>query len=181
MDFIKKLDALATQVQDSFGSLNTEQLNWKPQPGQWSIAQCLDHLIVSNNTYFPTFDKVLNEGYRLTLLQKMNPFKKSLGAMMIKSLGPGSSKKFTAPQIFTPSSSDVSGDIVSVFVSAQNKLKTYFQNLSEKDSNKILIASPVSSFITYSLADAMEIITVHEQRHVNQALKVFHQPNFPMT
>ena len=181
MDLIKKLDALSKQVQDSFGSLTGDQLNWKPEPGKWSIAQCLDHLVVSNKTYFPIFDKVLDDSYRLSFFQKLNPFKRSLGPMMIKSLGPGSVKKFTAPKIFEPSSSKVNADIVSVFVSEQNQVKNYFQQFSATGSNKMVIASPVSALITYSIDDAMEIITVHEQRHVNQALNVFHLPNFPMT
>ncbi len=181
MDFIKKLDALSKQVQDSFGSLTAGQLNWKPETGKWSIGQCLDHLVVSNKTYYPTFDKVLDETYHLSILQRFNPFKRSFGGMMIRSLGPGSAKKFTAPKIFEPTSSDVRADIVSVFVSEQTQLKNYFQQLSNKDIHKTVIASPVSGLITYSLNDAMEIISVHEQRHVNQALKVFHLPNFPMT
>ncbi len=181
MDLIKKLDALSKQVQDSFGSLTAEQLNWKPEPGNWSIGQCLDHIVVSNKTYYPTFDRVLDGTYQLSFLQKFNPFKRSFGAMMIKSLGPGSPKKFTAPKIFEPSSSEVRPDIVSVFVEAQNALKEYFQRLSLADSSNKVIASPVSGLITYTLDDAMQIIAVHGQRHVNQALQVFHLPNFPIT
>jgi hypothetical protein len=42
-----------------FGGLAAEQLNWKPSADQWSVAQCMDHLVTTNGTYFPSFEKVL--------------------------------------------------------------------------------------------------------------------------
>jgi hypothetical protein len=29
------------------GNLTTAQFNWRPQPGRWSIAECLVHLNIS--------------------------------------------------------------------------------------------------------------------------------------
>lgn len=98
--------------------------------------------------------------------------------MMIRSLGPQPTKKFTAPKIFEPSSSDIHS-ITSDFMHHQEVLKKYFQQLSALDGSKTVIASPVSSMITYSLNDALQILAGHEQRHINQALNVLNNPNFP--
>ena len=37
---------------ESFGGLNESQLNWKPNPQTWSIAQNINHLLVINKTYY---------------------------------------------------------------------------------------------------------------------------------
>ena len=181
MDLPQKIDSITMQVNQHFATLTHSQLNWKPTPSQWSIAQCLDHIIVSNTTYFPIFDQLLQGQYKLSLFQRLNPFKKSFGPMMVRTLGPGIPKKFISPKIFEPSASDIHPGIVNDFIQHQEKLKNYFKQLSAMNGTTTVIASPVSSMITYSLDDALQIIAGHEQRHVNQALHILNNPNFPQS
>jgi hypothetical protein len=167
------------QTVQNFSLLSADQLNWKPYPSKWSIAQCLEHLIVSNSSYFPVFDKILTNEYGLTFVQRLNPFKKLFGRMLIKLLGPRPLRKFHAPRIFKPSSSQIMPGIVEEFSNHQNKIKNYFIKLLESGLTKTTIASPASSVIIYSISDALQIITGHEQRHVNQAINVLNHQNFP--
>ena len=179
MDPLQQINLVTREAKEKLCSLSPSQLNWKPDPKKWSIAQCLDHIMVSNKTYYPTFEKLLTHSYRLPLLQRLNPFKKLFGPMMVKSLGPQPTKKFTAPKIFEPSSSDLPGSMVSNFVQHQAILGNYVERLNRLDTKKEVITSPVSGLISYSLEDAMRIISGHEQRHLNQALDILHHPNFP--
>lgn len=179
MDLIDKVDDLTQQVKLHFSNLHSGQINWKPEQNQWSIGQCLDHIIVTNTTYFNSFDQLSEGRYKLSLLQKINPFKKTFGPMMIKSLGPQAEKKFKAPKIFEPSFAGTGDKIVTDFIEHQEVLKNYFNKLKQPAISKTVIASPVSSMITYSVADAMQIITGHEQRHINQAIRILNHPNFP--
>ena len=39
--------------------LNDEQLNWKPAPDSWSIAQCLDHLAVTSEKFDQYFTSAI--------------------------------------------------------------------------------------------------------------------------
>ena len=45
--------------------LNDTQLNWKPGPEKWSIAQCLDHLAVASHEFDGYFSDALARGRRL--------------------------------------------------------------------------------------------------------------------
>ena len=47
------------------------------------------------------------------------------------------------------------------------------------DLENIIITSPVSAAITYSIMDAYRIIVVHERRHFEQARRVTEEPSFP--
>jgi len=49
----------ADEAQSTFGRLTAAQLNWKPSPERWSVAQCFDHLLTTNKGYFPEIDNVL--------------------------------------------------------------------------------------------------------------------------
>lgn len=179
MELLQQLDAIQEQVNRNFSSLTDEQLNWKPEQGKWSIAQCLDHLIVSNKTYFPSFEKFRKKEYRLPFFQRLNPFKRSFGPMMVKSLGPNLVKKFHAPSIFEPSYSQIPSTIVRDFSDHQQTLKKYMEQMLMLDTKQLVMTSPVTSMVSYSLGDALRILTGHEQRHLNQAMNVFHHPNFP--
>ena len=44
-DLITRIDKTTEDFTKSFGSLTPEQMNWKPNPQVWSIAQNIDHLI----------------------------------------------------------------------------------------------------------------------------------------
>ena len=47
------------------------------------------------------------------------------------------------------------------------------------DLERIVITSPVTAAITYSLMDAYRLIVVHEQRHFQQAKRVMEESSFP--
>jgi hypothetical protein len=47
------------------------------------------------------------------------------------------------------------------------------------DVEKIIISSPVTNLITYSLMDAYRIIINHEKRHFLQAIRVSEMDGFP--
>src|SRR5215216_2499488 len=103
MQFIEQIQLTNKIVEQKFARLSPSQLNWKPDASKWSIGQCLDHLIVSNKTYFASFEKLIYHRYRLSFFQKLNPFKKLLGLMVKNSIGPEPKRKLTAPKIFQPS------------------------------------------------------------------------------
>jgi hypothetical protein len=45
--------------------------------------------------------------------------------------------------------------------------------------DKTIITSPVIGFVTYNLRDAFQFLIQHEHRHINQAINVKHDVNFP--
>jgi len=51
-DWNQHIDDITQKFIESFGELSSEQMNWKPDPNTWSIAQNIDHLIVINTYYF---------------------------------------------------------------------------------------------------------------------------------
>ncbi|MCB0644745.1 MAG: DinB family protein, partial [Phaeodactylibacter sp.] len=54
-EILPRFEAVKAEMNLHFEELTEEQLNWKSNRNQWSIGQCIDHLVTSNSTYFPTF------------------------------------------------------------------------------------------------------------------------------
>lgn len=178
---ISQAGAIANDARQVFGSLSPSQLNWKPSPERWSVAQCFDHLITTNRGYLPIVDDVLQGRKKSSVWQKLPVLPGFWGKILIKSLDPASTRKIRAPRKFEPAQSDVPGTIIEDFVAQQNQVIEKMRATANLDLERIVITSPAASVVTYSLMDAYRIIVVHERRHFQQAQRVTEESGFPTT
>jgi len=170
---------LADEASRAFGRLSPEQINWKPSAGEWSIGQCFDHLLLSNQGFFPIIEEVLSGRRRPRAWERMPLLPGFLGRLLIATLRPGSGRKARARPAFHPSSSQIAPGIVARFLEQQGRLLALMESTSGLDLDGITITSPVSRVITYSLMDAYRIVVVHEENHLLQATRVMEWPGFP--
>ena len=175
---INAANNVASDARTTFGHLSPSQLNWKPAPERWSVAQCFEHLITSNKGYLPIIDNVL-AGYKRTFWQSMPVLPGLMGKLLVKSMDPASTRKVKAPKRFQPAQSDISGSVINDFVDQQKQLVDKMKATEHLDLEKIVITSPVAGAVIYSLMDAYRLIVVHEQRHFQQAKRVIEESGFP--
>ncbi len=173
------LNVLITTIDKEFGNLNNIQLNWKPDEQTWSIAQVIEHLIVSNGRYLDPIKQATSDKYKPTLWEKINPLTNYTGKNMIKNLGETVQRKYVAPMLFRPSVGMISQDILERFRKMQNDLYTLFQSVQKTGTGNRVITSPVANLVTLKVRDAMELIIEHEKRHLKQALEIRNNKNFP--
>lgn len=176
---IQQLRANTARAEQLFGALSPTQLNWKPDPKSWSVGQCIDHLITSNQLYFATFSALESGSYKPGLWTKISPFSGMFGRMLLKGTGPELTQKMSVPKAFAPTQSSVPADIISQFVTHQNQLIKHYELLENLTDHSTKIPSPAAGFITYSLEIGLRILPRHEQRHLNQAERVTQLPGFP--
>ena len=172
MNYTQKLSEITASVESEFGLMNEVQLNWKRDPDSWSIAQCIDHIIVSNQKYFPVLESVVTGKHKMTFWERKNPLTHYTGKQMINTLGPVVSKKFQAPKLFLPSRSDLKPTIINDFIEHQKKLCTLLKKLIDPKFEKVVITSPVAALLTLKLTDVLQIIVAHEERHLQQMIRV---------
>ena len=180
------LETIATQSRANgeeartlVAGLTEAQLNWKPAPDKWSIAQCLEHLTVASRGFNTYFVDLLARGRQKWTVTSRPLYKPSfMGGLLIKQVQPQAPRKLSAPKIFQPSSSEVQGALEN-FLDQQKKFLQFVAGTEGIDYNKTRMRSPVTPLIRYSLADAYVITVVHEQRHLAQARRVRALPNFP--
>src|SRR5918996_1979018 len=177
-NLIATANNIAIDAKSTFGHLTPAQLNWKPSADRWSVAQCFDHLLTSNNGYFPVIEDVL-AGKKRTFWERMPVLPGLAGKLLIKSMDPSSTRKVKAPKRLEQAQSDISVSVINDFVDQQGKLVEKMKASEHLDLEKIVITSPVSAAITYSLMDAYRLIVVHEQRHFQQAKRVMEESAFP--
>jgi hypothetical protein len=176
---ISAANAIADETLSGFGGLSAPQLNWKPAADRWSVAQCFDHLVTANVAYFPVFDQVLGGKNKRTFWTSLPWLPGLWGKMLIKSVSPESARKLKAPKIFRPSASSVDAAIIRRFVDQQNQVVEYMKAMEGLRVEKIIIPSPVTGLIAYSVMDAYRVIVAHERRHLLQARRVTETEGFP--
>ena len=162
------------------GSLNETQLNWKPAPERWSIAQCLDHLRVSSEGYNNYLPNAIGRGREKWPTSGAVSYHPTLmGGWLIKQLLPENTRKIPAPKIFRPAASSSIHDSLNNFLKQQEVFLNFVNNANGFDYNKARLRSPVTPLVRYSVADTFVLIVVHNRRHLAQALRVKQDPNFP--
>lgn len=171
-EIISDLEKISTDAGEIFGELPAQQLNWKPNAESWSIAQCFEHLIVTNNLYFPNIQKVIDGTHRNNFFSKI-PFSTDLIAVLMKNaLNPDQKRKTKTFKIFEPSASDVSPTIIEDFIENNRKLIEMIEAVKDFNIHKIKIAEPLSVALNLRLDDAFEVLVIHEKRHFGQAERV---------
>ena len=162
-----------------FKTLSESQINWKPSLENWSIAECVDHLIVTNKLYLKEFEKQFGEKRIETDCSKTEVQHKRLSLFIIKSVDPSNAKKVSTFSVFMPSISSHSKDVLDKFSDMQNQFINLLSTAKNLNLNEYVMSSPAAKIIKENFCDVLEIIRLHDRRHFNQAEKLFNHPNFP--
>jgi hypothetical protein len=176
-----ELEEIARDAEAVFGRLNAQQLNWRPDASRWSVAQCFDHLVTIDGLMFRAAEDALNGGQPRTVWQRLPLLPGVIGRMMIRSLSPDATRKFTAPLQATPAASAIPADIVQRFVQHNRDAAAATRKFDERRLATTIMTSPFLRLITYSVLDAWRLVAAHERRHFEQARRVIRVPGFPQT
>jgi hypothetical protein len=173
-EFFKNADS-AKEKAEKFLSLSYRQLNWRPAENRWSVAECFEHLVRTNEKYIPAFQKYLSDGNSRPEIA----FRHSLiGKLILRSVIPDNKKKFKTRSAFNPFGSTINGSIVNDYLEQHKKMCEAVKNLDHSKFD-VKITSPFSGLVKYKIGDSLIIIANHDLRHLNQAEQVTVTEGFP--
>lgn len=176
-NIIDELTEIGQKAEFTFGDLTPEQINWKPSAESWSIGQCFEHLIKSNELYFADFERIAKGDRKNSFLENFSPFSRFFGKFIANSLKKDSQKVKTIPDAVPPSK--IEADIIEKFAKHQAELIEKIGQMKNADWNKTRLTSPFLKVATYNLNDTFQIIIEHERRHFRQAERVLESETSP--
>lgn len=176
---VSELTKTADDAAETFGALTAEQLNWKPAEKSWSIAQCLEHLILTNEQFYPEFDKLAAGTRKNSFWQNYSPLTGFFGRFLIRAVTEDS-KKSKAPSKSVVPPSDLPADIVSKFEANISEVCGKVTACADADRRRVIVSSPFLALITYTMDDAYTVLVEHTKRHVRQAKRVMQAEGFPI-
>ncbi len=163
----ERIASLSASFKEAFGHLSQDELEAKPDPKTWSIAENLQHLIRINESYYPIFEQLKNNELSLPFLAKS--MHKMLGKMILKSVEPERKKKIKTFHIWEPQPVEREGTTLEAFLAHQESFALELESLHPFVEEDPVIHSPANANICYKLSTAIDIILTHEERHLNQA------------
>ncbi len=183
-DFIEKLladnRANSERAARIAGTLTLAQLRWQPAPAIWGVGNCLDHLRLGAEVYFPVIESTIARARRKNLVAPpdMKHRRTLMGGMLINALAPTAKRKIKAPRDIRPPA-DCPDDVYARFEASQRRLGELIEAVAEFNVNRMRMSSPELRIIRMSALDALEMLVVHVVRHLNQAEAVTKRAEFP--
>lgn len=173
-----EMTEVANDAKTSFGQLSPAQLNWKPSEKSWSVGQCLDHIILTNEQFYPEFDKLAGGERQNSFWENWSPFTGWAGRFLINAVSVDS-KKAKAPSKSIVPPSEIEPDIVERFAAHIADVNQKVEASASADRSKTVVTSPFLFVFTYSLDDAYTVLVEHSKRHIRQAKRVMEADGFP--
>lgn len=177
---VAEFDRIKSVSSEIFDMLDQQELNWRPGPDRWSVAECFEHLSITAEMLTTPLRNAIDEGRRKGLL-KPGPYKHGLiGKFFIKSLQPGG-RKVKVPAVYAPShDSELDGRVLRHrFLSLQDEVKDIIHRANGVDLARVKVSSPALSILKLNAAEWLAATVAHQDRHIDQARRVMLEPAFP--
>jgi len=172
---LDQIEAIKLEGQAVTAGLSDAHFNWRPRPGSWSIAECLQHLNIGVTKALPAFDRAIVDG-RARQRTATGPFRYGwLSRMMVASMEPPPKFQMKAPRIIRVQAGETSytrTDVVPQFAVVSDQLAERVRAADGLDLARIKAISPVSSLIRMPLGAYFDFILAHDRRHLWQARTV---------
>lgn len=173
--FLARLDQatrqLLTTVQTELAPLELAQLNHQPAPGAWSIFECLEHLNRYSRYYNARLTKALTQPGNSANTKQAEVSYSWLGGKFIRMMAPGNTKKAKTLDRMNPSGSCLGREVLAEFARHQQRLLELLTQAHHTDLNRKAVPIEFFKLLKMRLGEAFEFVVLHEQRHVQQALR----------
>jgi hypothetical protein len=175
---IPLIETVEAQAKGDLADLDATALNWRPPGGGWSVAQVLEHLVISNTLYFDPVSQLIHEAEREA--GPVPPWKPSLmGRLLIRAVLPTTERKLTTVKKLEPGP-EPGPDVTERFLHTLHRIRALLRDAQGIDMRKPRMTSPVSAMVRrLNLGDAFVVLVAHTQRHMRQIERVIGAPGFP--
>jgi hypothetical protein len=166
----QQFDACSLEARNLMESLPETELQQRPARGGWSVAECIQHLTLTNHLYIPIlFDA-------LTLAPEgKGPYKMDWKGRLLKWIlePPYRSKVKTMPSL-EPRIGNIHAVLPDFLASQQGFLDAMAQ-WHGVALDKVLITSPFKKSLRYNIYSLFNVVAAHQRHHLWQAQRVREQ------
>jgi DinB family protein len=174
---IEQLDAADLRVHALADRLTADQLNWRPSPQEWSIGQCLQHLLEFNREYGAAIPRALDGKHPSPVREVKIP--RLSGWFMRNYVEPGpSTRRVRSPKKIQPDT-QISPSVLNDFLQSNQQAKDLVRKAAAFNVNRIRYKNPLAPLIRFTVGVGFELTWKHELRHILQAERVRKSPEFP--
>ena len=140
-----------------------------PAPGAWSAAECIQHLSLSADAYFPVWQQVIaTAGPRR--VETNAPYRIDFwGRLLCWILEPPARVRSKTPAPFQPVECGRIDQVIDGFLDRQERIVAALRRCRGRAIDEVKMASPVDSRVRYSVWSSFVVNAAHQRRHLWQA------------
>jgi hypothetical protein len=177
-NYQRQFESIRSEAQNLLGDLNELQFNWQPGTDRWSIAQCIDHLVVTGRSSLANTHLAVSDARARGLLSP-GPFRYGLiERWFVRQTEPPAKMKFKAPKAYMPSANQTHTEIIASFYTLQEEFLACIEEANGIDLARTKVSNAVSRWFRLSLGQELAFDAAHERRHLWQARKVKEELDF---
>lgn len=140
-----------------------------PAPGFWSAGQCIQHLNITADAYFPVWQQIIaSAGPRKAELNAPYPID-FWGRLLSWILEPPARIHAKTPLAYEPVACTDVATILANFFDRQRRIIAALDRCRGRAIDEVRMASPVNPRIRYSIWSSFVILAAHQRRHLRQA------------
>jgi len=172
---VAELEGSRQAFLDATKGLSPAQWNFKAGPDRWSIAECAEHIALSEEFIFGVVTKQVMS---TPVTPEKRDAVKGKDESIVKLLQDGSHKA-TAPEPIDPVKDHLSaGEAMKQFIASRAHTIEYIKTTKD-DLRDHFFDHPVPAIGTLDAYQWIMLISGHSRRHTLQILEVKADPNFP--
>jgi hypothetical protein len=168
-DLLDQMDAAERDAEALVAGLSSERGAWRAAPGSWSVAECLDHLAMTNRLYLDAMREPAARARSEGRLRRGEARPGLVGGWFVRSLEPPVKQRHKAPKKIQPRSSSGVADAFARFAAAQGEVRAFLLANADLDLAGVRFPNPFIPGVRFSLATGLHAIPAHERRHLWQA------------
>lgn len=173
-ELLHALDEIDRDARRVLHGLSPEAAIWRPHAGSWSVAQCLDHLAITNRVYLKAMsasaDAAEQRGSRRT--KRARPGWP--GRFFIRMLEPPVHPllKVATTAVAQPRDFPSGADALADFLASQQEVRHFVAHYAGIELASVRFVNPFIRGVRFSLATGLHVIAAHDRRHLWQAWQV---------
>ncbi len=170
----REFAAAKTELRDLVAGLADESFNRRADEKRWSVAECVDHLIVIGEKLVPKMEEAVafarRKGWHAAGHFRYSRFSDWFTRQMgDEQLPPGG--RFKAPRTYAPppGRARTVAQALDDFAKLQDRFIAVAQSADGLDLARIKVTSPVTRLLRISLGQWLRGLSGHQRRHLWQA------------
>jgi hypothetical protein len=174
---ISEFDAADERAIGIAETLTSSQLNWKRNPSEWSVGQCLEHLAVANEVYLRAIADSLTDCPH-AVVEDITPGWFARWFIRTYIEPSPRSRRARAPAKIAPGAT-VDPSVLERFLESNDQAREVVHRAGRVDVNRIRFRNPFVPLVRFTVGTGLEIIAKHQRRHLLQAERIRASPELP--
>lgn len=168
---VKHLSGTRDAIVEATKNFSAAQWNFKPAPERWSVAECLEHITVTEEFLF----KMVSDDMKKPSAEPADPAAEKVADDKVLTMVTDRSQRFQAPEPVRPTGRwGTPQDTLAEFLDLRARTLDYLKTTPGLRAN--VSDSPVGKLDAYQ---RLLFISGHSERHFNQMQEVIADANFP--